>query len=330
MSTRPRTVDERPAEGSGTLAPELMARVQEIQIRTHKLVNTALSGGYRSTFRGTGLEFAEVRPYQPGDEVRSIDWNVTARAGEPYIKTFQEERELTLHLLVDTSSSMDFGSRGLSKREAAAQFAALIAFTAIKSQDQVGLTLFGHDAGLHLEPKKGGRHGLRVIREVLAAPSTGRGGDLSVVLDHGLRTLRRRGIVFLISDFLDQALDAPTTSQVEGGASADFWGDSLASLALRHDVIAVRVIDPLEEALPNSGRVELAGIESNARRTVDAGSRAQREAWEQAARERRTGLDRVFSRARVDALELRTDRDLANPLIDFFRRRQARYGGRVV
>jgi uncharacterized protein (DUF58 family) len=305
------------------LAPELMARVQEIQIRTHKLVNTALSGGYRSTFRGTGLEFAEVRQYQPGDEVRSIDWNVTARMGEPYIKTFQEERELTLHLLVDTSSSMDFGSRGLSKREAAAQFAALIAFTAIKSQDQVGLSLFGKETGLHLEPKKGGRHGLRVIREVLAAPSTGRGSDLLDVLDHQLRTLRRRGIVFLISDFLDQPLEPAKGDE-------DFWGDSLASFSLRHDVIAVRVIDPLEEALPQSGRIELAGIESGERRVVDAGSAAQRDAWARAAAERREGLERLFSRARIDSLELRTDRDLANPLIDFFRRRQARYGGRVV
>lgn len=312
------------------LAPELMARVQEIQIRTHKLVNTALSGGYRSTFRGTGLEFAEVRQYQPGDEVRSIDWNVTARMGEPYIKKFQEERELTLHLLVDTSSSMDFGSRGLSKREAAAQFAALIAFTAIKSQDQVGLSLFGKESGLHLEPKKGGRHGLRVIREVLAAPSTGRGGDMTAVLDHGLRTLRRRGIVFLISDFLDQPLDPPPNPNGPGSATEDFWGDSLASLALRHDLIAVRVIDPLEEALPESGRVDLVGIESGRRQSVDAGSRAQREAWAKAAQLRREGLNRVFSRARVDAFELRTDRDLANPLIDFFRRRQARYGGRVV
>ena len=316
------TVD-RPAEGSRMLAPELMARVQEIQIRTHKLVNTALSGGYRSTFRGTGLEFAEVRQYQPGDEVRSIDWNVTARMGEPYIKTFQEERELTLHLLVDTSASMDFGSRGLSKREAAAQFAALIAFTAIKSQDQVGLSLFGKETGLHLEPKKGGRHGLRVIREVLAAPSTGRGSDLLDVLDHQLRTLRRRGIVFLISDFLDQPLEPANGDE-------DFWGDSLASLSLRHDLIAVRVIDPLEEALPKSGRIELAGIESGQRRVVDAGSSAQRAAWARTAQERREGLDRLFSRARVDSLELRTDQNLANPLIDFFRRRQARYGGRVV
>lgn len=323
MARQTARFDDRPAEGSRMLAPALMARVQEIQIRTHKLVNTALSGGYRSTFRGTGLEFAEVRQYQPGDEVRSIDWNVTARMGEPYIKTFQEERELTLHLLVDTSSSMDFGSRGLSKREAAAQFAALIAFTAIKSQDQVGLSLFGKETGLHLEPKKGGRHGLRVIREVLAAPSTGRGGDLTEVLEHQLRTLRRRGIVFLISDFLDQPLEP-------ANGEADFWGDSLASLALRHDLIAVRVIDPLEEALPTAGRVELAAIESGAHRQVDAGSSAQRAAWTQAAEQRREGLNRVFSRARVDSFELHTDQDLANPLIDFFRRRQARYGGRVV
>jgi len=313
------------------LAPELMARVQEIQIRTHKLVNTALSGGFRSTFRGTGLEFAEVRPYQPGDEVRSIDWNVTARAGAPYIKTFQEERELTLHLLVDTSSSMDFASRGLSKREAAAQFAALVAFTAIKSQDQVGLGLFGKQAGLHLEPKKGVRHGLRVIREVLAARPTGRGSDLHEVLEHQQRTLRRRGIVFLISDFLDQPLDKPLDQPLdESEAGGEFWGDALASLGMRHDLIAVRVIDPLEERLPSAGRIDLSAIEGRGRTAVDAGSPAQRAAWESSAQDRAARLERIFSRARVESLELRTDEDLANPLIAFFRRRQARYGGRVV
>ena len=156
-------------EGAPLLAPELRARVRQIQIRTHRLVDAALAGGYRSTFRGQGIEFEEVRPYQPGDEVRSIDWKVTARVGEPFIKSYAEERELTLQLLVDTSRSMDFGSRRLTKRELAAQFAALIAFVAIRHQDRVGLDLFGEEPVLHLPARKGSQHVLRLVREVLAA-----------------------------------------------------------------------------------------------------------------------------------------------------------------
>src|SRR5262245_15470178 len=178
-------------ERSALLAPELMARVRQIKIRTHRLVNTALSGGYRSTFRGSGLEFSEVRAYQPGDEVRRIDWNVTARTGHAYVKTYAEERELTIQLLVDTSLSMDFGSHGWSKRETAAQFAALISFIAIRHQDRVGLTLFGAGPGLHIAARKGGQHVLRIVREVIAAPATPGRSDLGLALEHATRTLRR-------------------------------------------------------------------------------------------------------------------------------------------
>jgi uncharacterized protein (DUF58 family) len=157
MSWHPPTSEH----GSQLLAPELMARVQQIQIRTHRLVNTALSGGYRSTFRGQGLEFSEVRAYQPGDEVRRIDWNVTARTGDAYIKTYAEERELTIHFIVDTSLSMDFGSRVRTKRETAAQFCALLSLVALRHQDRVGLTLFGAKPGLHLPSRKGTTHILR-------------------------------------------------------------------------------------------------------------------------------------------------------------------------
>jgi uncharacterized protein (DUF58 family) len=156
---------------SSALAPELMARVRQIQIRTHELVSELLQGSYRSTFRGAGIEFEEVRPYLPGDEVRSIDWNVTARTGVPYIKTYVEERQLVLQLLVDTSLSMDFGSGEKTKREAAAEVASLLSFVAVQEQDMVGLTLFDEEPGLHLKPEKGTRHVLRVVREVMAAPS---------------------------------------------------------------------------------------------------------------------------------------------------------------
>jgi uncharacterized protein (DUF58 family) len=305
------------------IAPELMARVRQIQLRTHKLVNTALAGGYRSTFRGTGLEFAEVRPYLPGDDVRAIDWNVTARTGEPHIKTFAEERELTLDLLVDTSTSMDFGSRRWTKREAAAQLAALIAFVAMKHQDRVGLTLFGETTGLHLQPRKGTRHSLRVIREVIAAPSTPGASDLAGVLEHHLRAAHRRGMVFVISDFLGQP-----GSAAEAGESG-YWGDFLRSLALRHDVICLRVFDPLEEALPSAGMLTVREIETGRWTEVDSRSPAVRRAWSEAARKRLVALDGVLNRARAERVDVSTGADLAEPLIAFFRRRIQRYGGRV-
>ncbi len=310
-----------PREPSGTLlVPELMARVRQIHIRTHRLVNTALSGGYRSTFRGQGIEFEEVRPYQPGDDVRAIDWNVTARTGEAFIKTFREERELTLELLVDTGLPMDFGSRTWTKREAAAQIAALISFVAIEHQDRVGLTLFGAEPGLHIQARKGPGHVLRVVREVMAAPVSEARSNLEEVLSHEERTLRRRSIVFLISDFVSAV-------PRQRGAEQD-WTDSLARLARRHDVIAVRIVDPFEEALPEAGVLQLDELGGRRRLEVDTRSAAVRDDWSRRAMERREHLRAVFDRARVDWIDLRLDHDLADPIVQFFRRRALRHGGR--
>ena len=326
LVTKNRKADAAGAEepGGGLLVPELMKRVKQIQLRTHKLVNTALAGGYRSTFHGTGLEFQEVRPYQPGDDVRAIDWNVTARTGEPFIKKYAEERELTVHLLVDTSRSMDFGSARWTKREAAAQFAALLCFVAMRNQDRVGLGLFGETPGLHLDANKGNRHVLRVIREVLAARPSPGGSGLAEMLEHSVRGMRRRGMVFLITDFLG----APMLAEECKGADG-FWGDTLKSLAMRHDVIAVRVFDPLEEELPKAGIVQLEDIEGGRPLEIDTRSRAVREQWAAEAERRRTRLATALSRARVDFLEISTAEDLADPLIAFFRRRIQRHGGKV-
>lgn len=291
------------------LAPELSARVRQIQIRTHRLVDAALSGGYRSTFRGQGIEFAEVRPYLPGDDVRSIDWKVTARVGEPYIKTYAEERELTLDLVVDTSASMDFGSGRYTKREAAAQFAALIALVALRAQDRVGLTLFGEVPGLHLPPRKGSRHVLRIVRELLTAQPTSGGSDFAEIMTEKERVLRRRrGLVFLISDFL-------------GHSDCPGWGDTLTRLARRHDVICVRVFDPLEEELPAAGMFGMREIESGRLLELDSRSSAVRRGWRQRAEERRAALDVVLDAARVERIELAIDQDLADPLVSFFHRR---------
>jgi len=283
-------------------------------------VNDVLSGAYRSTFRGSGIEFEEVRPYQAGDDVRSIDWNRTAKTGEPFVKTYVEERELTLVFLVDTSRSMDFGSGRWTKRETAAQFCALISFVAMRHQDRVGLVLFGDVPGLHVPARKGGQHVLRVVREVIAAKPTSGGTDFQAVLEHQARTLRRRSLLFLVSDFLGARGGAPN------GGGRD-WTDTLASLARRHDAIAVRVFDPFEEDLPEAGWLKLAELESGREVELDTRSARVREAWSQEAKQRRAELARTLLRSRVDLIELATDRSLADPVVRFFRERRRRQGG---
>ena len=308
------------------LAPELMARVRAIQIRTHRLVNTALAGGYRSTFRGQGLEFEEVRPYQPGDEVRAIDWNVTARTGEPFIKSYREERQLTIHLVIDTALEMDFATFGHTKRDAASQIAALISFVAIRHQDRVGLTLFGREPGLHLGAGSQSRHVLRIVREIQAAPTTPGPSSLRQALEGQEATLKRRAMVFVISDFSGVAADG---TERDGGGRSAAWREALARLTNRHDVIAVRLVDRFEEELPEAGILRLARMEDGEVREIDGRRARTREAWRSAATDRRRALDRAFRRARTEWIDVRTDGDLAGPLVQFFRQRaQVRMGGR--
>ncbi len=287
-----------------------MARVRQIQVRTHRFVSGLLQGSYRSTFRGTGIEFEEVRPYLPGDEVRSIDWNVTARTGRPHVKTYVEERQLVLQFLVDTSRSMDFGSRDKTKREAAAEVCALLSFVALSQQDQVGLCLFADEPGLHLPPDKGQRHVLRLVREVMAARAAGSGSSIAAVLEHQLRYLKRRSLVLVLSDFLS--------------VEEDGWEDLLARLARRHDVICVRVVDPFEEELPESGLVVLEEVETGTAVEIDTRSRTVRREWAEGARRRRAALIETLRRARVELIEVSTDGDVADPIIRFFQRRAGR------
>jgi uncharacterized protein (DUF58 family) len=315
MSRRVATRHEQ--SDPGPLPLELMRRVTQIQLRTHRMVNDVLSGAYRSSFRGSGIEFEEVRRYQPGDDVRSIDWNRTAKMNEAFVKTYVEERELILALLVDTSPSMDFGSRELSKREVAASLAALLAFVALRQQDRVGLTLFGEHPGLHLPPRKGAGAVSRLVREVIAAPPSAGRTDFRALLEQQERTLRRRSLVVLMSDFLEPS-DAPQGRD---------WVEVLARLARRHDVIAVRVWDPFEEQLPGAGLVRLAELESGARQELDTRSERVRSAWETEARARRERLAADLARARTDLVEVSTVGDLAEPLVRFFRRRARRMGG---
>ncbi len=295
------------------LAPELMARVRQIQIRTHRMVSNMLSGAYKSTFRGTGIEFEEVRGYQPGDDIRTIDWNVTARTGEPFVKTFVEERQLTLQFVVDISRSMDFGSGARTKRETAAEFCALLAYVAVFQHDQVGLSLFSDEPGLHLDPKKGHGHVLRVVREVIAARSGGSGGTRSAlrpVLEHTLRTRRRRSMIFVVSDFI---------STIE-----EDWSRILARLASKHDVVCVHVTDPFEEELPRAGLVALTDVETGRVVEVDTRSAAVRKSWREAALRRRAALDSALQRSRVEKIELSANADVGEPVVRFFRRRMRR------
>jgi uncharacterized protein (DUF58 family) len=295
-----------------------MARVSQIQLRTRRLVNDVLAGAYRSTFRGSGIEFEEVRPYQPGDEVRSIDWHRTAHKGETYVKTYVEERELTLVFLVDISRSMDFGSAELTKREVAAQFCALLAFVAQRQQDRVGLCLVGEEPGLHLEPRKGAGAVARVVREVIAAPATHGHADLEGALELQLRTLRRRSLVFLVSDF----------HGVEEGQAGDELSDVLRRVGRRHELIAVRVADPFEEALPAAGILRLEDVETGRELEVDTRSSRVRAAWAEAAAARRAALEATLLRSKVELIALRTDESIGEPVGRFFnRRRRAPSGG---
>lgn len=320
MSTATRT--SAAADDPDLFAPEIMARVRQIQIHTHRLVSEVLSGAYKSTLRGTGIEFEEVRPYLPGDDTRAIDWNVTARAGAPFIKTYREERQLTLQFVVDTSASMNFGSARITKRELAAEFCALLSFVAAQARDPVGLTLFDSEPGLYLPPGQGPHHALRIVREIVAAPARAVASDapnpLGAALDHAGRLLRRRSLVFVVSDFAgDLGLEPGARTEV-----AEEWTRPLSRLAQRHDVICVRTVDPLEVELPRAGIVRLAALEGGGEVEVDTRSARVRAAWATAAEERRLRLCEALDRARVDRIDLSTAGDLGEPVVRFFRGRQ--------
>jgi uncharacterized protein (DUF58 family) len=289
------------------LTREQLAAVRKIQIRTSHLVTDLLAGDYRSAFKGRGMEFAEVRLYEPGDEVRTIDWNVTARTGVPHVKRHAEERELTVMLLVDASASTTFGSVRQTKRALAAELSAVFAFSAIQSNDKVGLVVFSDHVELALRPRKGTRHVLRVIRELLSLRPTGTGTDVSAALEHLNHVVHRRAVVFLVSDFLDLHCER-----------------ALRVAARRHDLVAVVLDDPREAALPDVGLVALEEAETGARLVVDTRDPRVREAFAARAAAARAARDRLLRAADVDAVQLRTDRPYADALLGFFRQRERR------
>lgn len=286
---------------------EVMRQVRRIQIRTSRMVNEFLAGQYESIFKGQGMEFKEVRAYVPGDDVRSIDWNVTARTGEPHVKIMAEERELTVMLMVDMSGSGRFGSVNRFKNELAAELCAVLAFSAIKNNDKVGLLVFTDRVELYVPPQKGRKHVLRVIREVLCHEPAGTGTDIAGALHYLGNVVRRRAVVFLVSDFMDEN-----------------YLDALRVTNKRHDVIAVTVTDPREETLPPVGLVSMRDAESGRELLVNTGDPRLRVAYEEQARLDRQARDERLRRARVDAMHVRTDAPYVNELHRFFAMRERR------
>jgi len=286
---------------------EILKKIRLIELRTRRLVNSTFAGQYHSVFKGRGMNFEEVREYAPGDEIRSIDWNVTARMNLPYIKKFTEERELTVMLLVDVSASGLFGSIELSKRELAAEVASILAFSAINNNDKVGLLLFTNEVELFIPPKKGRLHTLRLIREMLYFEPKGRGTNLAGALDYMNRVISRRAVVFMISDFM-----APDFTK------------ALTVTSRRHDLVAMPVTDPGESDLPDVGIVTLEDAETGAQIDVNTSSRAVRRGLFELNEERMRALGRLLRSRRVDVVPLSTAEDYLIPLRAFFEQRERR------
>jgi uncharacterized protein (DUF58 family) len=293
-----------PSRKSSRLPADLMRKVRRIEIATNRLVDQGVAGDYHSVFKGLGMEFAEVRPYQPGDDVRTIDWNVTARMGSPFVKKFVEERDLTVFLVVDVSGSLSFGSRAILKRELAAEIAALLAFAAVRNQDRVGAALVSDRLELFLPPQRRRTHVLRLVREVLDRPARG-STDLESGLDKVLAALKRRSVLFLISDFLGSPCSR-----------------ALKAAAARHDLILVEIVDPRDQELPAVGPVVLQDAETGQVALVDGRAAARQHAEQR--RGERAALSRLARRLGVDHLELRTDRPYLNTVLSFFELRRRR------
>ena len=286
---------------------EILKQVRRVEIATRGLVNEVFSGEYHSVFKGRGMNFAEVRAYQYGDDIRSIDWNVTARTGTPFVKVFDEERELTVMLVVDVSASGDFGSRSRMKGEVAVEICAVLAFSAITNNDKVGLIIFSDRIEKFVPPRKGRRHGLRVLRELLYFQPEGRGTDVAGALGYLARVVRRRAVVFVVSDFFDTG-----------------YQKALAVAGRRHDTVVIRMGDPRERELPAVGYIELEDAETGEQLTVNVSDPAFREAFDHDVTETRTTLEREFRKTGIDVIQLSTDRPYAARLMRFFRQRAKR------
>jgi uncharacterized protein (DUF58 family) len=289
------------------LPPDVVRQIRRLQLRSRRVVANLLGGEYHSVFKGAGLAFADVRAYQPGDDVRAIDWNVTARMGQPFLKRFVEERELTVLFVVDASASLAFGSRRQPKREVVAELAALLAFAALHNNDRVGLVHCTDRVEHLVPPRKGTRHAQRLLRDILFFQPAHRGTGLRTALDAVQHVQKRRAIVFLFSDFRDAGYE-----------------QALRLAGRKHDLVAVCVRDPLEDELPDVGLLELEDAETGEQRLIDTSSAAVRAAYTAAQRRHRDDLQRLLRGAGVDLIEVSTAGGHLDALVDFFRRRQRR------
>jgi uncharacterized protein (DUF58 family) len=287
---------------------EVLRKVRRIQITAARQVTSVFAGHYQSVFKGKGMEFEEVRQYEPGDDIRSIDWNVTARTGYPHIKKFREERELTVMFLLDLSASCHFGTVRQLKSQLAAELCALLSFSAAKNNDRVGLVCFTDRIERFVPPGKGTRHLLRIIREALYTKPASRGTDIALALEYLNRVMKRRTVTFILSDFFAQDIEKP-----------------LAIAGKRHDLIAVTLIDPAELNLPEVGMIQLDDAETGKRHLIDTSDQKLRKEYSQKARARNGERQRFFNSVRLDHVDLRTDTPYLPTLIKFFRMREKRY-----
>lgn len=290
------------------ISDDTRKKLRRLEITTSRLVDEFFAGRYTSLFKGRGIEFSEVREYLPGDDVRSIDWNVTARFGSPYVKKNVEERELTIVLVVDVSGSLDFGSGERSKRELASELGAILAFSALRNNDKVGLLLYTDRVEKYIPPRKGRRHSLRLVREIIQPAPQGRGTDLGEALSYLNRVQKRRAVVFLLSDFLGPTAEKP-----------------LRVTCGRHDLSALLIYDPREMSIPRMGRLRLRDLETGRLAVVNTSSADFQKRYGEAAEARRRDLRRSFERAGVDYGEFATEQALVPALLRFFSEKQARH-----
>ncbi len=286
---------------------EILEKVRRIEITTRSIVRDTFAGRYESIFKGRGMEFDEVREYQPGDDIRTIDWNVTARTGWLHVKKYVEERELTVLIVFDASGSFDFGTSQRLKREVAAEIGAVLAFSAIRNSDKVGLLIFTDEIETFVPPRKGSKHVLRIIREILHFEPRSKGTDIAQALEYAMRVIKRHSVMFCISDFRDAGFE-----------------NAITVANRKHDVVAVTITDPKEIEIPPVGLIEVEDGETGERTILDFRSAGASEMFHSAALETEETRKAILSRAKVDQIDLRTDRDYVGPLVRFFQERQRR------
>ena len=298
---------------------EILRKVRQIEIKSNRLVSEVLSGSYQSAFKGQGIDFEEVREYQPGDEVRSIDWNVTAKMGLPFVKQYREERELTILLAVDISESTSFGSEDRSKRERMAELSALLAFSAARNGDKVGLLLFSEEVEQYLPPAKGQKHVLRILREILFYPNKNKGTNLNEGLRFINQVMRRRAVVFFVSDFT-----MPESEKIEDENMEDLFYKEISSTKRRHDLICAQIEDPHEVSLPKSGLTTFEDAESGEVITVDLSDKNFQKEYVNAIQSKHNDFNGKLKRRGIDTFKFSTTVDFDKSLKEFFHLRKSR------